>query len=182
MRKLIMWNVITLDGYFEGKKPWDLDFHNLVWGEELEQFSLEQLKSADTIIYGERTYRGMAQYWSQETGDIADYLNKIQKIVCSKTVKSADWENTRVVHDAEAEIAKLKQDAGGGDMFVFGSAVLSHALMKAGLFDEYRLCIAPVLLGQGRKLFAEGVPYQKLTLLKETTLATGGVLVQYAAT
>lgn len=178
MRNLIMWNVITLDGYFEGSKPWDLEFHNLVWGEELETVSTEQLQSADMIIYGERTYQGMAEYWKSETGEIADRLNAIPKIVCSKTLKTADWHNTTIVRDAAVEIAKLKEE-GDGNLFVFGSSILSNALMKAELFDEYRLCIAPVFLGHGRRLFAKELPYQKLKLLEETTLKTGGVLVKY---
>ena len=62
MRKLIMWNLITLDGYFEGVEKWDLSFHELVWGNELEAFSNEQLKSADMLIFGEATYKGMADY------------------------------------------------------------------------------------------------------------------------
>ncbi len=176
-----MWNVITLDGYFEGEKPWDLAFHSLVWGEELEQFSREQLDTADMVIYGKHTYQGMAEYWKKETGEIADRLNTMQKIVCSTTIQTADWANTTIVRDAESEIAKLKKE-GSGNLFVFGGSVLSAALMKAGLFDEYRLCIAPVFLGRGRKLFAEGAPYQKLNLREEKTLKTGGVLVKYAVT
>ena len=68
MRKLILWNVITLDGSFEGEKAWDLEFHELVWGKELEDFSIEQLQSADMVIYGEKTYQGMADYWSHGRG------------------------------------------------------------------------------------------------------------------
>jgi len=60
MRKLIMWNVMTLDGYFEGNQNWDLSFHNLVWGQELEKRSIEQLRSADYLVFGRVTYEGMA--------------------------------------------------------------------------------------------------------------------------
>ena len=66
MRKLIMWNVITLDGYFEDSKPWDLEFHNLVWGDELEQLSIKQLNSASALVFGRNTYKGMAKYWIKE--------------------------------------------------------------------------------------------------------------------
>ncbi len=65
MRKLIMWNVVTLDGYFEGVKNWDLSFHELVWGKELEEFSLAQLKSAGMLVFGAVTYKGMAEYWTK---------------------------------------------------------------------------------------------------------------------
>ena len=179
MRKLIMWNVISLDGYFEGEKAWDLDFHDLAWGKELEDFSIEQLKSADMIIYGEKTYRGMAEYWSKAQGETAEYMNKIRKVVCAHTLKTADWNNTTIVKDAVTEIPKLKTE-GNGNMFVFGSGILSESLMEANLFDEYRLCVVPVFLGKGRRLFNEGLPYQKIKLLEAQTLQTGGVILRYA--
>lgn len=180
MRKLIMWNVISLEGYFEGENAWDLEFHDLAWGKELEDFSIEQLKSADLIIYGEKTYKGMAEYWSNAEGETADYLNKIRKVVCSTTLKTANWNHTTIVKDAVAEIPKLKQE-GGGNMFVFGSAILSESLMKANLFDEYRLCVVPVFLGKGRRLFKEGQPYQELKLLESQPLQTGGIILRYAS-
>lgn len=173
-----MWNVISLEGYFEGEKAWDLDFHELAWGEELQEFSIEQLKTADMVIYGEKTYQGMADYWSTEKGETATLLNKVQKIVCSSKLTSADWNNTTIVKDAVAEIPKLKKE-GDGNMFVFGSSILSESLMKADLFDEYRLCVAPVFLGKGRLLFREGLPYQKLKLLEARPLQTGGVILMY---
>jgi dihydrofolate reductase len=179
MRKLIMWNVISLDGYFEGEKAWDLDFHDLAWGKELEELSIEQLKSADMIIYGEKTYKGMADYWSTAKGEIAEYMNKVPKVVCSPTLKTADWNNTVVVKDAVTQMPKLKKE-GEGNMFVFGSGILSESLMKANLFDEYRLCVVPVFLGKGRRLFNEGLPYQKLELLEARPLQTGGVILRYA--
>lgn len=179
MRKLIMWNVISLDGYFEGEKAWDLEFHDLAWGKELENFSIEQLKSADMVIYGEKTYQGMADYWSKAEGETADYMNKIPKVVCSSTLKTANWNNTIIMKDAVTEIPKLKQE-GDGNMFVFGSGILSKSLMKANLFDEYRLCVVPVFLGKGRRLFNEGLQYQKLKLLEARSLSTGGVVLRYA--
>jgi dihydrofolate reductase len=179
MRKLIMWNVISLDGYFEGEKAWDLDFHDLAWGKELEDFSIEQLKSADMIIYGEKTYKGMADFWSKAEGETAKYMNKIAKIVCSRSLQTADWNNTKIVRDAVAELSKLKKES-NGKMFVFGSGILSESLMNANLFDEYRMCVVPVFLGKGRRLFNEGLPYQNLKLLEARPLQTGGVILRYA--
>ena len=69
MRKLIMWNIITLDGCFEGTKNWDLSFHDKVWGPELEKLSLEQLRSADYLVFGRVTYEGMAAYWKTAKND-----------------------------------------------------------------------------------------------------------------
>ncbi|MBN2351365.1 MAG: dihydrofolate reductase family protein [Spirochaetales bacterium] len=179
MRKLIMWNVISLDGCFEGEKAWDLAFHDRVWCKELEDFSNEQFKSADMLVFGEKTYRGMADYWSKAEGETADYMNKLQKAVCSSTLKAADWNNTIIVRDAVAELPRLKQ-GGDGNLFVFGSGILSASLMKANLFDDYRLCIAPVFLVKGRCLFNKDLPYQKLVLIKTQPLQTGGVILMYA--
>ena len=182
MRKLIMWNLITLDGYFEGEKNWDLSFHELVWGKELEELSLTQLKSADMLVFGATTYKGMADYWTKAEGEIeiAKFMNEIQKVVCSSTLKTADWNNTIIVKDAVAEIPKLKQQ-GNGNMFVFGSGILVDSLMKENLFDEYQLCIAPVFLGKGRRLFNQGLKYQQLKLLETKPLSTGGVILRYVS-
>ncbi len=181
MRKLIMWNVITQDGYFEGEKNWDLNFHGLVWGKELEEFSITQLKSADMLVFGATTYKGMAEYWTnagEEEGEVTKFMNEIQKVVCSSALKTADWNNTIIAKDAVSEISKLKQQ-GDGDMFVFGSSILSESLIKAGLFDEFRLCIAHVFLGNGRLLFRQGIPYQKLKLLEARPLTTSGIILRY---
>lgn len=180
MRKLIMWNVISLDGYFEGEKAWDLDFHQIAWGDELQEFSIEQLKTADMVIYGEKTYEGMAAYWTTAEGETAELMNEVSKVVCSPTLKKADWNNTTIVKDAVADIPKLKQE-GSGNMFVFGSSILSESLMKADLFDEYRLCVVPAFLGKGRRLFKDGLPQRKLKLLEARTLQTGGIILRYAA-
>lgn len=175
-----MWNVISLDGYFEGKKAWDLDFHQVVWTKELEVYSIEQLKTADMLVFGRKTYEGMADYWAKAEGQPETQpMNEIAKVVCSDSLKTAAWNNTTIVKGALAEIPKLKQE-GEGNMFVFGSGLLSESLMKANLFDEYRLCVAPVFLGNGRRLFNEGIPHQRLKLLGERPLQTGGVILTYA--
>lgn len=180
MRKLIMWNVVTVDNRFEGEKPWDLSFHETVWGPELEAFSIEQLHNADMLVFGENTYKGMADYWQTagEEGGVTALMNSIKKVVCSTTREKAEWNNTIIVKDAVSEIRKLKEE-GGKDMFVFGSAILSESLMNAGLFDEIRLCIAPVILGKGRRLFNEQLT-QNLKLTESRTLSSGGVLLKYA--
>jgi dihydrofolate reductase len=153
MSKLIMWNLISLDGFFEGAKNWDLDFHLSVWGDELESLSLEQLSSADGLLFGRVTYEGMAAYWQTATGEIADFMNRLPKVVVSRTLERANWTNTKLIGgNVVAEIQKLKQQ-GSGNTFVFGSANLSATLLEHALFDEYRLAIAPVLLGRGKPLF-----------------------------
>lgn len=179
MRKLIMWNLITLDGYFEGMKNWDLPWHERLWGEELERFSLDQLQSADMLVFGRVTYEGMAAYWQTAKGAVAEYMNSLPKVVCSRTLESAPWNNTlRVKDNAAEEVARLKRK-GDGNMFVFGSANLSKVLMNAKLFDEYRIGIAPVIHGDGRLLFNDGLPPQGLQLLEARPLSTGCVILRY---
>lgn len=180
MRKLIMWNIITLDGYFEGNQSWDLPFHNVVWGEELEKLSIEQLHAADYLVFGRVTYEGMAAYWINEKGEIADLMNSIPKIVFSKTLKSAEWNNTTLINEnATAEIKKLKEE-GGKDLYVFGSANLSETFVNDHLFDEYRIGVAPVILGSGRPLFKTGIASQNLSLVSTQPLKTGGVVLKYS--
>jgi dihydrofolate reductase len=174
-----MWNVITLDGFFEGPAPWDLDWHNEVWGDELEQFSLEQLRGADLLVFGRATYQGMAAYWATASGAVADLMNSIAKVVFSRTLETADWTNTRLIRELDPAIRELKE-SGDGDMFVFGSADLSAALTRADLFDEYRLLVAPVVLGEGTPLFGRGLPHRRLRLLEARTFASGGVLLRYS--
>jgi dihydrofolate reductase len=179
MRKLIMWNIITLDGYFEGNHHWDLPFHELVWGEELEKLSLEQLNSADYLVFGRVTYEGMAAYWTKEKGEIADLMNSIPKLVFSRTLKSVEWNNSTLISDnAAAAVAKLKAES-GQDMYVFGSANLSETFINEDLFDEYRIGIAPVILGSGRPLFKQAAAPINLSLQSLIQLPAGGVVLKY---
>jgi len=181
MRKLIMWNIITLDGYFEGEKNWDLDFHASIWGEELEHLSLEQLNSADFLVFGRKTYEGMAAYWKTEKGKIAELMNKIPKLVFSRTLQSVVWNNSTLIKEnASDEISRLKTQ-GNGDMYVFGSANLSETFIKDNLFDEYRIGIAPVIAGKGRYLFPKELTAKKLSLISSQPLTTGGVVLKYGA-
>ena len=179
MGKLIMWNIITLDGYFDGEKNWELPYHEVVWGPELERFSLDQLNSAAYLVFGMVTYEGMAAYWETAQGEIADFMNSLPKIVCSRTLNSADWNNSILTKENIAEeITKLKASS-NKDLYVFGSSNLSETLIKEGLFDEYRICIAPAIAGKGRYLFPQGLPEQKLTFVSSKPVKTGGVVLTY---
>jgi dihydrofolate reductase len=180
MRKLIVWNLMTLDGYFEGAQPWEIDFHMLAWGDELERYATELGKEGDMLVFGRKTYEGMAAYWptATETPEIAAYMNGISKIVASRSMKQADWNNTRVVSDAVSELKALKEQP-GRTIFIFGSADLADTLAKAGLIDEYRLCIAPVILGGGNPHFKPAAKQVPLKLLEAKTLKTGALILRY---
>src|SRR5690606_34794249 len=139
---------------------------------------IEQLNAADYLVFGRVTYEGMAAHWtkpSEENAEIANLMNAIPKLVFSKTLKSADWNNTTLINEnASAEISKLKAQ-GDGDMYVFGSANLSETFINDHLFDEYRIGIAPVILGSGRPLFRQGAAAENLSLISAQRLSTGGV-------
>jgi dihydrofolate reductase len=174
-----MWNLVSLDGFFEGAKSWDLGWHDSVWGEELERLSIDQLNSADTLLFGRATYEGMASYWPSAKGEVADLMNQIRKVVFSRTLEKASWNNTRLVHgDAEEEVAKLKKQP-GKDLLIFGSANLSTTLIRHRLIDEYRLCLAPIVLGRGTPLFKASSETMKLKLLETRPLKSGGVILRY---
>lgn len=180
MRRLVAWNMMTLDGCFEGRSPWDLGFHETVWGEELEAFSLEQGREIGTLLFGRRTYEGMAGYWTQATGAVADMMNSVEKAVASRTLDEATWNNTRLLEgDAVAAVKELKAED-GKDVYVFGSADLLDSLLAAGLVDEYRICLVPVVLGDGVPLFKPQDRQVKMRLEGTRPLKTGGVVLTYA--
>lgn len=178
-RRLIVWNLMTLDGFFEGPSSWDLDWHNDVWGEELERFSLEQGASADLLLFGRRTYEGMAAAWQTAEGEIADFMNSVSKVVFSRTLDRTDWANTRLVkEDAAQEVARLKRQP-GKNILVFGSAELVATLLQHGLVDEYRIGLAPVILGAGTPLFKASPERIRMRLVETRPLTTGCVILSY---
>ena len=179
MRKLFSFNMISLDGFFEGPNQ-DIDWHNV--DEEFNDFAIEQTSSIGTLLFGRITYQLMAGYWPtsaalKDDPAIAELMNSTPKIVFSRTLKKADWQNTRLVKDSIAEkILKLKQQP-GKDIAVFGSANLLSTLIQLDLVDEHRIMIAPVVLGKGNPLFKEKL---NLKLLRAQTFKNGNVLLCYA--
>jgi dihydrofolate reductase len=180
MGKLIMWNLVTLDGFFEGAKNWDLDWHHIALDDDFFRFCIEQLQSADLLVFGRVTYEGMAAHWPKADGEIAENMNRIPKIVFSRTLKHAEWANTSVIaDDPRSAIAALKQVT-PRNIFIFGSADLSAHLIDAGLFDEYRLGFTSIILRHGRPLFREGTQRMNLKLIESRQLSAGCVLARYA--
>ncbi len=174
-----MWNLMTLDGMFEGAQPWDLAFHEYAWGDELKRFSEEQEREAEALVFGRRTYEGMAQYWGTASGDTAEFMNAVPKYVCSRTLDRADWTNSTLLNeDAGTEVARLKERA-EKDLFLFGSADLATTLMRHGLFDEYRIALVPVTLGEGSPLFKPGAVPAKLQLVESRPLGDRCLLLRY---
>lgn len=177
MRKLIIWDMVTVDGFFEGP---DRDISWFVFEEEIDSYIRETQEKADTLIFGRVTYELMAAYWPSEQGWIADFMNKIEKVVFSRTLKSADWNNTKLFNGNVAEEVSRLKARDGGDIFVFGSADLTASLMEHGLIDEYHLGINPVILGRGTPLFKGGPNRIPLKHLETRTLKSGVVILHYA--
>lgn len=187
MKKIILWNVVTLDGCFEGEGPWDLPFYDLVWGPELSAIILEQLLEADMLIFGKNTYLGMsgqdraASYWHWVGGEkISARMNSMVKAVCSTTLEKTTWDNTTIIQDAVYELAQLKKQ-GDKPMYIFGSGKLSETLLSAGLIDEIRLCVVPIILGKGRRLLTPKIGAWHLDLLEARPLKdeNGGIFLRY---
>jgi len=167
---------MSLDGFFESSSK-KLDW--FVPDEEFFEYSKDLLRSVDTIIFGRVTYQHMAGYWPAAAKDeIADKMNNLPKIVFSRMLEKAEWNNSTLVRTNVAEeISKLKQQP-GKDMVILGSATLASSLLPLGLIDEYRVILDPVLIGRGNPLF-KGIK-QKLRLkLQKTKLLSSGVIVLY---
>ncbi len=179
MGKLIQWNMLSLDGYFEGAKSWDIDWFHPFFNAELEAFSIEQLREAHALLFGRVTYEGMAAYWKTATGEVAEYMNKLPKLVASSTLEHTDWTNTTLVKgDVLAEVQALKERA-GGPIFVFGSGKLCAALLAAGLFDEVRLGLLPIAIGRGATLFGRDLGQAQMKLLEARPLSNSAVILRY---
>lgn len=177
MRKLFVSNLMSLDGFFEDAN------RMLGWftpNEEFFDYARELLRSVDTILFGRRTFEHMAAYWPSAPADeIAEKMNGLPKIVFSKSLPTADWNNSRLIRgDAAAEVAKLKQTQ-GRDMVILGSAALGSSLLQAGLIDEYRVIISPVVLGAGNPLFPDIKKRLKLRLSRTQTFSSGVVILNY---
>ncbi len=182
MRKVVMFNLITLDGYFEGTNKWDLSWHQV--DDEFNEFSIEQLNKAGGLIFGRVTYQGMASYWAspnaiRDDPQVAGLMNSIQKYVFSNTLDKSEWNNTKLLKgDGAAELRKLRlQD--GKDLFIFGSADLSSTFIKNNLIDEYRLIVNPIVLGAGNPLFKNSGEMLKLKLLNTKSFRNGNILLYY---
>lgn len=179
MRKLFSFNMVSLDGFFEGPNQ-EIDWHNT--DNEFNEFAIEQTSSVDTLLFGRVTYQLMASYWPTETAVnadpiVADLMNRLSKIVFSRTLESVDWNNTRLIREnASQELINMKMQP-GKDLAIFGSAILISSLMD--VIDEHRVMVNPVLLGSGSPLFKNTGKRLKLRLVEERPFQSGNVLLTY---
>jgi dihydrofolate reductase len=181
MRKLVMFNNVTLDGFFAGVNG---DISWFKRDAQTSEYAIKMTHSGNTLIFGRVTYQLMAGYWPtppamQNDPIMAEGMNSLPKIVFSRTLDKADWSNTRLVKtDMPTEIRKLKQQP-GKDMAILGSGSIVSQLTQQGLIDEYQFMVNPVVLGKGRTLFEGSKDRLTLKLTQTRTFANGNVLLSY---
>jgi len=170
MAKVVVSQFVSVDGVVEdpgGSEGWDRGGWAFKFdrGPEGDKFKLDEVMASDALLLGRVTYEGFAEAWPSRTGDFADKFNGVAKYVASTTLGEPDWNNSTVIDgDIAAEVAKLKQRP-GGDILVNGSVQLVQTLIEHDLVDEYRLMVFPIVLGAGKRLFAEGIDTTALRLV-----------------
>jgi dihydrofolate reductase len=182
MRKVVVFNHVTLDGFFTDAKG-DMSWahkHDPEWN----AFVAENANSGGELLFGRITYDLMASYWPtpmalKNSPAVAEGINNVPKVVFSRTLDKASWKNTKLVKgDLREEVRKLK-NAPGDDMVILGSGSIVSQLAQEGLIDEYQFVVSPIILGKGKTMF-EGVTNKKpLKLTKTRTFSNGNVLLSY---
>jgi dihydrofolate reductase len=184
VRTLAITQNITIDGTIEMLDTWfDPETHA---SEEMSDV-LEEIRrqdaDADAMLLGRQTFEDFRSYWPEQTDDtsgITAYLNQVDKYVVSSTLTEPGWENSTVLSgDAVEEVRALK-DGPGKEIVLTGSITLTHAVIAAGLVDEYRLFTYPSVQGRGRRLFPDGFRLEQLTLTGCRSFRSGVTLSTYA--
>jgi dihydrofolate reductase len=175
---------ISLDGVVEDPGGAE-DFKYSGWTFEIDRgddgntFKLEETMATDALLLGRVTYEGFAEAWPSREGEFADKFNSMPKYVVSSTLKTADWNNSKVLGgDVVEEVSKLKADT-EGEIVVHGSVQLTQTLLEHDLVDELRLMLFPVLLGQGKRLFGQTSDKKTLQLTESRTVGDGVVILIY---
>ena len=184
MRKLIVFNHVSLDGYFvdvNGDMSWAKSDHK---DAEWNAFVAENASGEGPLLFGRVTYELMASYWPTPIADqhdpvVAERMNSLPKVVFSRTLDQASWNNTELVKgDIVAEVGRMKKEPGEG-MAILGSGSIVSQLAPEGLIDEYQVVVNPVVLGKGRTMF-DGVKEKlNLKLTKTRAFGNGNVFMCY---
>ena len=174
--KIVVTQFMTLDGVVESPQDWSFPY----WSDETAKFKWDELLATDAHLLGRVTYESFAAAWPERTDEqgFADRMNSLPKYVASTTLKKAEWNNSTIIKTNVAdEIAKLKKQS-GGDILVAGSMTLIRTLMEHDLVDEYRLLTYPIVVGKGKRLFADGMA-ASLKLTESKPMGSGVVLLRY---
>ncbi len=186
MRKLVALEHVTLDGYVSSRRDLGFEWTWRAYSDEVAAYGDEHIRAdVDTAVYGRETYLGMYGFWSSRPADSsgherahADWVNAVDKIVCSNTLETAEWNNTRVIGgDLAAAFGELKTQP-GGTLSVYASPTLVHSLIELGLIDEFRLLVHPVAIGSGTSLFPDKCE-MTLDLLESHSFGSGVVYNRY---
>lgn len=179
MRKIIVSNLVSLDGFFEGADK-EIDWFKT--DESFFDYARQLLTEVDTILFGRVTYQMMAAFWPAATDEdavITHKMNHLQKIVFSKTLKKVEWNNATLAKNDLSKEVKILKEQPGKDIVIFGSGTLVTQLTKSGLIDEYRIIVNPILLGKGNAMFKEINDRINLKLLDTKVLKSGVVILYY---
>ncbi len=177
MRKVVVSEFVSLDGVME-EPGWTFRFES----EDRNQYKFDELAAADALLLGRVTYEGFAAAWprmAEQTGEYGARMNGYPKHVVSTTLKEPlGWNAGLVGEDIAGGISALKQQP-GKDILVFGSADLVNTLVEQDLVDEYRMLVFPVVVGNGKRLFADGIGTKALELVDAKTFDSGVVALTY---
>jgi len=184
MRRLVVFNSTSLDGYFTDANG-DMSFAHRKEGDaEWDAFVAGNASGGGVLLFGRKTYELMASFWptpaaAQMMPVVAERMNNLPKVVFSRTLDKAAWANTKLVkEDPVGAVRKMKTEP-GEDMAILGSGGIVSQLAPHGLIDEYQIVVIPVVLGKGRTLF-EGVQDKvPLKLAKARAFRNGNVLLCY---
>jgi dihydrofolate reductase len=182
MQRVIVFNSVTIDGYFSGVNG-DISWAKVQQDAEFREFTAQNAKAGGVLVFGRITYELMKSYWPtpdaiKNDPIVAERMNNLPKVVFSRTLDKSDWNNTKLIKgDPAPEIRRMKREF-DQDIVIMGSGSIVSQLTQQGLIDEYQIVVNPVVLGKGRTMF-EGV--EKLSLKRTTTRAfgNGNVLLCY---
>lgn len=181
MSKLNVFNFISLDGYYKDLNG-GINWHQ--HGQEEGEFSAQNLGHGSILLFGRVTYEMMASWWPTQHAiemmpEVANGMNQAEKIVCTNTLQSTDWQNTRIIRgDILTQIAELKKTS-PKDITILGSGNLTTQLAEAGLIDNYQIMIDPIAIGDGTSIFKGMQRQLNLKLTDSRSFKSGTVLLSY---
>jgi dihydrofolate reductase len=187
MRTVIAQANVTMDGMTagpEGDLSWLIE-HAVT--PQMAAYAEGIWRGATTAVMGRTNYEGFQGYWPNVAADpnaasrdraLAEWMDSVEKVVFSRTLEQATWQNSRLAREVEPETRALKE-AEGGDILVLNSASIIQELLRADLLDELRLNVLPAIVGGGLRLLDEGLPRSDWELVGALTLQSGGVAMHH---
>jgi len=184
MGRIIVTEFVSLDGVMEApggddnfvRGAWTFEFDR---GDDGNQFKVDETMGSTALLLGRRTYEGFAAAWPERDGEFADKFNTMPKYVVSSTLSNPSWTNTTVLSGDAVDAVRKLRDEEDGDIVVHGSGRLVQTLVENDLVDELRLMVFPVVLGTGKRLFAETTEKKTLQLSESKVVGDGVAIMIY---